>query len=136
MGRGVLGKRLDGNMGALGAAFGASWALLERSWSGLGGLLGALGVVLEASWQVLEASGALLGRSWRHLARSWACLGRSRGALGGVLGALGALLEASWALQVAKMQPEGSPRRSKIDSQRRRALNTRILQKVFLNVFH
>ena len=49
------------------------------------------------------------------------------------MGALGALLEASWALQVAKMQPEGSPRRSKIDSQRRLALKTRILQKALFS---
>ena len=78
--------------------------------------------VFDRFSQILEASWAFSGRSWRHLVHSWASLERSGDGLGGVLGFLRALLDATWPLQVAKMPPEGSPRRSKIDSQRRLAL--------------
>ena len=56
------------------------------------------------------------------------------GALGHLLGALGAVWEASWPVQVDKMPPEGSPKRSKMDFQRRLGLKTRFLQKLSLRL--
>ena len=47
-------------LGGSGTHPGCSQALLEPSWSRLGGVLGRLGPILEASWALLEPSRALL----------------------------------------------------------------------------
>ena len=58
-------------------------AVLEASWSGLGGVLGGLG-------GVLGGLGAVLGGSWGGRGGSWTPLGRSWSGLGAILRVSGA----------------------------------------------
>ena len=79
-------------LGGSGTRPGCSQALLEPSWSRLGGVLGhlggvlgALGAVLSTLIAVLETSWRLLDHSWSRPESSWRCFGRLLGALGCVL---------------------------------------------------
>ena len=51
-----LHKAYVERLGGSGTHPGCSQALLEPSWSRLGGVLGHLGPILEASWALLEPS--------------------------------------------------------------------------------
>ena len=51
-----LHKAYVERLGGSGTRPGCSQALLEPSWSRLGGVLGRLGLILEASWALLEPS--------------------------------------------------------------------------------
>ena len=55
-----LHKAYVERLGGSGTHPGCSQALLEPSWSRLGGVLGRLGPILEASWALLEPSETLL----------------------------------------------------------------------------
>ena len=53
-------------LGTLSGILESSWTRPGASWNHCGGILGAPGAVWEASWALLEPPGRRLGRSWSH----------------------------------------------------------------------